>query len=127
MQIRVHLCTQYCTLLYTRVTSALACTYIILILSQFPVKNTLTAVGFVCVHFCFRKKNKTKRQTFSLGFFITFFSTVVVVATVFRAVRPAPKRREQKITLNDNVQTIIAVRPVLYVESVWGAVATEIL
>jgi len=70
-------------------------------------------------------KKKTKRQTFSLGFFITFF--FVVVVAVFRTVALAPKRREKKIALNDNVQTIIAVRSVLYVESVWGAVATEIL
>lgn len=72
----------------------------------------------------FAFENKTKRQTFSLEFFITFF---------FRCRRyvshshTGTENTRKKITLNDNVQTIIVVWSVLYVESVWGAVATEIL
>lgn len=60
------------------------------------------------MHICF---SNNARQTFSLGNFFLFHSL--------------PKKRI-KITLNDNVQTIIVVWSVLNVESVWGAVAAEI-
>jgi len=70
--------------------------------------------GLCCA--CIFAFEKTIRQTFSLVFLLPFFC------------RLAPHRKDvEKITLNDNVQTIIVVQFVLNVESVWGAVATEIL
>jgi len=82
--------------------------------------------GRLCARaFLLSKKKKYKAaDVFTRIFYYFFFA---VVAVVSRTVPPALKNRGKKITLNDNVQTIIAVRSVLNVESVWGAVATEIL
>jgi len=90
----------------TRVTGTLTCTYI-LILSQFPVKSTLTAVCFV--HAFLLSKKKTIRQTFSTRIFITFF--------FFRRRLVPHQKYVEKITLNDNVQTILLLYGCSYLMS----------
>lgn len=79
--------------------------------------------GLFCARiFAFEKKKNNTADVFT-RIFITFF-----FCRRRRRRRLVPHQKYvEKITLNDNVQTIIVVRFVLNVESVWGAVATEIL